>query len=74
MLVLVVEGWDTDNHLVDQDSEGPPVKSMIVAGTYDHFWREVLGGSTERVRLFCVVTNDLCQTEVGKLHVAIDLK
>jgi hypothetical protein len=30
MLVLVVEGWDSDNHLVDQNAERPPVNCEIV--------------------------------------------
>jgi len=71
VLIGVVEGRDPDNHLVDQDSEGPPIKSFVVSRADDHFRGEVLGRTAEGVRLLPVLLHDLCQPEVSQHDVAV---
>ena len=41
MPVLVVKRSDTDNHLVDQDTESPPVNGEVMACLADHLGRKV---------------------------------
>ena len=36
MLVLVVEGWDAYQHLVDENAECPPVQGVVVACAVNH--------------------------------------
>ncbi len=36
VLVLVVEGRDADDHLVEKDAQSPPVQSVIMPTANDH--------------------------------------
>jgi hypothetical protein len=65
--VLVGEGVDTREHLVEEDAECPPVDGLSVAFVEEHFGGEVLGGPTERVG---AALADLGEAEVGELEVA----
>ena len=47
--VLVVEGRDPCEHFVDEDAEGPPVRGVVMAGTKEHFGRNVLRRAAKRV-------------------------
>ena len=38
-----------EEHLVDQDAEGPPVHTAGMAIASQHFWRDVLFCANERV-------------------------
>jgi hypothetical protein len=31
MLVFIVEGRDSNDHLIEQDAQGPPIQGVIVA-------------------------------------------
>ena len=69
--VAVEEGWNADDHLVDQDSECPPVDSVVVAVPDKHFWGQVLSGATERVCELTVV-NGFSETEIGDKQVTYE--
>ena len=71
MLILVIEGWYADDHLVEQDTKRPPVKCVVVTRADYHLRREILWRSTERVWLLGVHFDDLCETEVRQLYVTI---
>ena len=64
--VIVREGVDADLHLVNQDSQAPPVHRLAVAFLQQNFRREVLGGSTEGV---CPTVDMLCETEIRQLQI-----
>ena len=42
---LVKERSDADEHLVDQDSNRPPVYSLIVVLLVNQLWRFILGSA-----------------------------
>lgn len=63
MLVSIEEGWDTDDHLEDEDSKGPPVNSIVVTISNEHLWSEVLCSAAERVGKLTLF-NELSETEV----------
>ena len=65
-----IEWRETDDHLVRQNTEGPPVdrERMTLLGQY--FRRQVLWRSTERIGLL-ILLKDLGQPEVGQADVAI---
>ena len=43
------EGWDSDNHLEDQDTQSPPVNCKVMPVSNQHLWRQVFGSAAERV-------------------------
>lgn len=45
--VVVGEGVDARNHLVDQHSQSPPVHGLAVSLVLQNFWSEILWGSTK---------------------------
>ena len=47
MLVLVEEGWDADQHFVEEDAEGPPVNCVIVTFAGEHFGRKIFSSAAE---------------------------
>ena len=49
VLILVEEGWDAHNHLVDQDAQRPPINRVVVAVTPQHFRGKILSRATEGV-------------------------
>jgi hypothetical protein len=69
--VLVVEGRQTVNHLVEEDTESPPIDGLVVAVTGENFRSEVFGSATEGVGLFVLLHVELAQTEVAQSDVAI---
>jgi hypothetical protein len=46
--VLIVEWRQACQHLIEQDTESPPIHSLGVAVAKEKFWGEVFGSSTER--------------------------
>jgi len=68
--ILVIERGYSSEHLVDQDSEGPPVNRVIMPSSKQHFWRNVLRSPTESVRLLGL----LRETEVRQHDVALMVK
>ena len=49
--VASVEGRETDDHLVGQDAESPPVYRERMAFLLQDFWCQVFGSTAERVGL-----------------------
>ena len=47
-LVLVVERGVGSDHLVDQNSQRPPIHPLPVPASTHHLWCEVVGGTAER--------------------------
>ncbi len=37
MLVLIVERWDAYEHLINQNTEGPPIEGVVMTRSIDHF-------------------------------------
>ena len=64
MLVSVEEGWDTDDHLEDEDTKCPPIYSEIVSISNQHFWRQIFGSSAEGVGKFTLL-NELGKAKIG---------
>ena len=71
MLVWVVEWGNSNQHLINQDAQCPPIKGSIMSWPNNHLWRQVLRRPTERVWLFCFWFYNLGQTKVSKHDVAI---
>mmetsp|Transcript_112902 Transcript_112902/g.268980 ORF Transcript_112902/g.268980 Transcript_112902/m.268980 type:complete len:257 (-) Transcript_112902:605-1375(-) len=51
VLVSIVEGRATGQHLIDKNSERPPVNHQPIRLSVDDLWSHVLGGTTNRGRL-----------------------
>ena len=62
--VFRVEGWETSEHLVQEDSERPPVDHLRVTLTNQQLWRQVLWGTAEGVCLVLVRHVELAETKV----------
>ena len=61
--IIVVEGVNTGQHLVGQDAHSPPVDWLTMAFIKEHFWGEVLGGTTESIcaRLTVFGEAEICE-------------
>ena len=57
--VLAFEWCGAEQHLVDQDTESPPVDCAGVPATLDHFWRDVFFSTDEGV------CSEICDTALG---------
>ena len=66
--VLVIEGVNSGDHLIEKDSEGPPVDSLSVTLVKQDLRGEVLWGSAESVGSSF---DYFCKSEISKLEVAI---
>lgn len=71
VLVRVVKGRDSNDHLVDEDTQCPPVECLVVSRADNHFGCEILGCSAERIRLFRVFLHNLGQAKVGQHDVPV---
>lgn len=48
-LSVAVKEWsDSDKHLVEEDTNSPPIDSHIVTSVIDHLWSQILGSTTVR--------------------------
>lgn len=65
-----VEGREPHNHLVSQNTEGPPVHGEGVAALDQDLGSQVVGGSAERERLR-ISFEHLRQPEVGQANVPV---
>jgi len=74
MFVLVIKWRDSGNHLVGENTEGPPVKRVVVPRTHDHLGRQVLRGAAEGVGLVLVRLDDLGEAEVGQLDIPVTVE
>ena len=59
--VLVVEGRNPSEHLVDEDAKGPPVGRLVMACAQKYLWRYVFGRAAESVRFL----GHLSEAKVG---------
>ena len=66
--VVIVEWVNTSVHLIDQNSQGPPVDRLSVTLVEEHFGGKILGRSTKRVGTSLTV---LGEAEIGKLEVTL---
>ena len=51
MMTFVQERWPSRRHLVEEDSEGPPIDTEAVPTHVQNFWRQVLRRPAEGVSL-----------------------
>lgn len=63
-----MERWVTGQHLVEQDSECPPVDCLAVALVEENFRSDVLWGSADGVGTF---GDDLGESEINHLQVSV---
>lgn len=47
--VFALERCCTEEHLIDQNAEGPPIYRAGVTTAFDHLWGDIFFGSDERV-------------------------
>lgn len=66
--IIVCEGVDTGDHLVDQDTQSPPVDRFSVSLVLKNLRSEVFGGTAEGES---PVFDHFCESEVGEFEVAI---
>ena len=66
----MVEGWKAHHHLVDQDSDGPPICRSIVTLISNDLRCQVLWGPTERL-CHGVLCNLLCKSKICKQKIAV---
>lgn len=69
--VLVVEGREAVDHLVEENTEGPPVNGFVVAVSGENLGREVLGCAAEGVGLFVLFHVELTQAEIAQGNVTV---
>ena len=65
--VIIREGVDADLHLINQDSEAPPVHGLTMAFLQQNFRGKVLGCSTQGVRSSIDM---FCKTEIRKFQIS----
>ena len=73
MLVPMEEGWDSDNHLEDEDSKRPPVDSKVVTISNEHLRSQILSCAAEGVRELTLL-HELGETEVSHKKVTCSSK
>lgn len=56
--VLALERCGAEQHLVDQDTQCPPIHSARVSASFDHLWRNVFFCTNKRVR------SEVCNTRL----------
>ena len=71
--IFRVERGQADEHLVEEDAQGPPVDVFSVAYAHDDLGREVLGSAAKRLGLRARLVL-LGETKVGEAHVACVIK
>jgi hypothetical protein len=70
--VAAIEGRQTDDHLVEQRPERPPVDGSTMTFSSEHLGGNVLRGSAEGVGTGGVVRNAfLAKAEVREPHIAV---
>jgi len=58
MFVLVVERWNSNYHLVNQNSKCPPVNRVVMTWSYNHFRWQVFRRAAKRVRFLLVILHN----------------
>jgi hypothetical protein len=69
--VRIPERRVPSKHLVDDTSNAPPINSPSMSFSFDDFWGQVLGSSTDRHGQLLVRTDCFRESEVSELQVAI---
>ena len=69
--VVIKERWVTRQHFVDQDPQGPPIHSLIVALALNDFGGQVFGCPAQCPR---PVSHPLCKTKVRYFEVTLSVK
>lgn len=67
--LLVVEGCDTNEHLVDEDAERPPVNREVVTLLCYHLGGEVLGSAAESA-CQVAISHGLCEAVIDDLKIS----
>jgi len=62
-----------NDHLVDEDTEGPPIDGLAVALVEQDLRRDVLGRSAERVGARSRL-HDFCEAKIGQFEIQIIIK
>ena len=70
VLLACVEGWESDDHLVSEDTECPPVDGERMASLDQNLWRQIIGCATERVGLL-IALEYLCETEICQTNISV---
>ena len=63
MLVAVEEWWDSDDHLIDQDAECPPIYGIVMAIANKHLWSQILRSTAEGICKL-LVCNSFCEAKI----------
>ena len=70
VLLTSVERREANDHLVCQDTEGPPIDREGVTALYKNLWCEVVRRTAERICLL-IPLDDLRKTEVSEANIAV---
>ena len=71
ILIPELEWIDPAEHLIDHETERPPVHCLVVPGALDDFRREIFRCSTESVGHLVTRHLELTKTEVSELDVPV---
>jgi hypothetical protein len=66
--ILILEGWEPGQHLVDKDAQAPPVYWFSVTLIQKDFWSNILWGAANSEGAF---GNDFSEAEVNHLQISI---
>lgn len=69
--VFIVKWWQTHEHLINNRTEGPPVRGLTMALSLKNFRTQILSGTAQTCRVFCTLNILLAQAEVSEAYVAI---
>ena len=70
VIAASIEGRETDNHLISEDTQSPPVYRETVSFLVQNFRGEILRSTAEGVGLG-IILEDLSQTEVSQADVSV---
>ena len=70
VMTFVEEGWSASGHLIQQDSESPPIDAKAVSSHIENFRGEVLSSAAERVGLVAWL-KELCKSKISQTDVAV---
>jgi len=68
--LVIAERWLSDNHLINKDSQGPPVDRLAVTLVEQHLGGDILGSAAKRVGT-ATGLDDLGETKIGQLAVSV---
>uniref|UniRef100_A0A2M3ZMV2 Putative secreted peptide n=1 Tax=Anopheles braziliensis TaxID=58242 RepID=A0A2M3ZMV2_9DIPT len=71
LLILAIERWLTDEHLVQQHTVGPPIDRLTVRLVQNDLGCNVIRGTAERFRRLVAHNALLAHAEIGYLNVPV---